>query len=203
MKSDGQFVRQLRGLARASHRDLNPEAYELYDLLVLEPFGDEAASAALLQWVRQNQRSSFPTPGELLAILQPEASPKSQASELASRIIGMIARRGYTWAQSFHYDGHATFQDAVEKELGGVALAFVQRMGGWGEVCRQFGGTDSPAALRAQLRDSLEGVVMQHASAGLLGAKKQPHEFAQKRGGELVHIGAIRTGQHTGESNNG
>jgi hypothetical protein len=187
--TDGQFVRQLRGLARASHRDLNPEAYELYDVLVLEPHGDDASSAALLQWVRQNQRSLFPTPGELLAILQPEASPKSQASELAARVLAAIARRGWTWSQSFHYDGHATFRDALVSELGEPVAAFVERLGGWGEVCRQFGGNDAPAALRAQLRDSLESVVVQHASAKLLGASKP--KVIESRRGELTHIGEI------------
>ena len=188
-----KFERQLRGLARAANRELIPETFELYDLLVLEPFGDDAASTALLQWLRTNQRSSFPTPGELLAILQPEASPKSQASELAARVIGQIARRGYTWTQTFHYDGHTTFREALEKELGGPVAAFVERLGGWHEVCRQFGGTDSPAALRAQLRDSLESVVIQHASAKLLGNKPQMAIEAPRQHGELTHIGAIAT----------
>jgi len=117
--------------------------------------------------------------------------PKSQASELAARVIGQIARRGYAWSQTFHYDGHATFRDALEKELGGPVAAFCERMGGWHEVCRQFGGTDSPAALRAQLRDSLESVVTQHASEKLLGTKTQPAIEAPRRGGELTHIGAL------------
>lgn len=188
--TDGKFIRQLRGLARSANRDMQPETFELYDLLVLEPFGDDAASAALLAWVRQNQRSSFPTPGELLAILQPEASPKSQASELAARVLAAIARRGWTWSQSFHYDGHATFHDALTNELGGPVATFVERLGGWGEVCRQFGGTDSPAALRAQLRDSLENIVVQHASEKLLGTKKQ-HAIEAPRGGEMVPVSVL------------
>lgn len=186
-----KFERQLRGLARAANREMLPETYELYDLLVLEPFGDDAASTALLAWVRQNQRALFPTPGELLAILQPEASPKSQASELAAKVLAMIARRGYTWVDTFRYDGHATFRDALEKELGGPAAAFVERLGGWGEVCRQFGGTESPAALRAQLRDSLESVVVQHASEKLLGTKKPLAIEAPRQRGELVPVAAL------------
>ena len=166
-----QFERQLRGLARAANRDMLPESYELYDLLVLEPFGDEAASSALLSWVRQNQRSVFPTPGELIAILNPQASPKAISAELASRVLATIARRGSNWAQTFHYDGHATLRDAIEMELGGAVLAFVDRVGSWGEVCRQFGGNDSIATLRAQLRDGLEPVVSEHTNAKLLGTK--------------------------------
>lgn len=166
-----KFERQLRGLARAANRDMLPESYELYDVLVLEPFGDEAASAALLAWVRQNQRSVFPTPGELIAILNPQASPKAISAELASRVLAAIARRGSNWAQTFHYDGHATLRDAIKNELGGAILAFVDRIGSWSEVCRQFGGNDSIATLRAQLRESLEPVVSEHANAKLLGTK--------------------------------
>lgn len=169
-----KFERQLRGLARAANRDMLPESYELYDLLVLEPFGDEAASAALLAWISQNQRSTFPTPGELIAILKPQASPKALSAELASRVLAAIARRGITWPQTFHYDGHATLRDAIKSELGGVVLAFVDRMGGWNEVCRQFGGNDSIATLRAQLRDGLEPVVSEHVNAKLLGSKPVP-----------------------------
>lgn len=186
-----KFERQLRGLARAANREMLPESYELYDVLVLEPHGDEAASAALLAWVRTNQRASFPTPGELLAILQPESSPRAEAAELASRIIAAIGRKGYTWGTTYHYDGHKTFQDALKNELGGAALAFCERMGGWHEVCRQFGSDGSIASLRAQLRDALEPIVTQRASAKLLGEQKQPHEIEQKRGGELVRVGDI------------
>lgn len=197
-----RFERQLRGLARVANRDMTPEAYELYDLLVLEPYGDAAASAALLGWVRQNQRGTFPTPGELLAVLAPQASPKALASELATKLLGVIARRGWTWAQTFRYDGHATFHDALVNELGEPVAAFVERTGGWGEVCRQFGGTDSPAALRAQLRDSLENTVAQHASGKLLEQKKSQaiEASAARRGGDLVHVGAIRAAKHTGET---
>lgn len=186
-----KFERQLRGLARAANREMLPESYELYDLLVLEPHGDEAASVALLQWVRQNQRSSFPTPGELLAILQPQATPKVEASELASKVVAAIARRGYTWIDTYRYDGHASWREACEKELGGVVLAFCDSVGGWHEVCRQFGGNEPTSSLRAQLRDTLENVVVRQASGKLLGTKKQPHEIAQKRGGEMVPVGAL------------
>lgn len=189
--AESKFLKSLRALARVAGRDLNADGMELYKLLVLDAFGDEAAERALLAWVQQNQRSAFPTPGELLAILQPEASPKSQASELAARVLGCIARRGHVWPQTFHYEGHATFRDALEKELGAPVAAFVERVGGWVEVCRQFGGTDSPAALRAQLRDSLESVVVEQSSAKLLGEKKPVHEIAQKRGGEMVPVSAL------------
>ena len=189
-----QFERQLRGLARAANREMLPESYELYDLLVLEPFGDVAASAALLSWVRQNQRSMFPTPGELLAILNPQASPKAISAELASRVLATIARRGSNWTQTFHYDGNATLRDAIEMELGGAVLAFVDRVGSWGEVCRQFGGNDSIATLRAQLRDGLEPVVSEHANTKLLGTKTtQALGPATNRGGNLVHVKTIIT----------
>lgn len=190
-----KFERQLRGLARAANRDMLAESYELYDLLVLEPHGDEVASAALLHWVRTNQRGTFPTPGELLAIITPQMTPRAEAAELASRLMGMIARRGYTWAQTFHYDGHATFEDAVKNELGGAALAFVARLGGWSEVCRQFGGNEAPSAIRAQLRDSLEGLVAQEARSALLGEKREPVKIGPPRGaGGLVRVGQLTKG---------
>lgn len=190
--AESQFLKTLRSLARVAGRDLNADGLELYNLLVLDTFGDERSTSALLGWVRTNQRASFPTPGELLALLQPEASPRTEAAELASRIIAAIGRRGYTWSSTFHYDGHATFADAVRNELGGAALAFCERMGGWHEVCRQFGADGSIASLRAQLRDAIEPLVAQHASQKLLGTQTRPNELGQKRGGELVRVSEIK-----------
>ncbi len=173
MLADSKFLKHLRAMARVAGRDLGADGLELYKLLVLDEHGDEAASAALLAWVRTNQRASFPTPGELLAILQPEAAPKSQATEIANRLIAAISRRGYVWVETCRYDGHASHREALVAEFGESVANFVERCGGWREFCRQYGGEDAVSTLRAQLRDALEGVVVQHASANLLGTQKQ------------------------------
>lgn len=198
--AESKFLQHLRAMARVANRDLGADGLELYKLLVLDEHGDEAASAALLAWVRTNQRSTFPTPGELLAILQPQAAPKSLATEIANRLIGTIARRGYTWVSTCRYDGHADVRGAISEEFGEHVADFIDRCGGWAEFCRQYGGDEQASTLRAQLRDALESAVLKETSKALLGQsssteRKQiaapAHEIAQKRGGDMVPVGAL------------
>jgi hypothetical protein len=150
-----KFMAHLRGLARMQGRDMTPEAFELFEFVVLEPYGEERAQQALQKFVRGTARG-FPMPGELVALLEgPRLQPKQLAGETATRMLGMISRRGYTWTDTYRYDGHPTFDDAVRAELGEEAIPVLTMCGGWQRFCAQFDeGMNGNA--RAQLRDLLE-----------------------------------------------
>lgn len=150
-----KFMAHLRGLARMQGRDMTPEAFELFEFIVLEPYGEERAQQALQKFVCGTARG-FPMPGELVALLEgPGLQPKQIAGETATRMLGMISRRGYTWTDTYRYDGHPTFDDAVRAELGAEAVPVLDMCGGWQRFCAQFDeGVNGNA--RAQLRDLLE-----------------------------------------------
>ncbi len=150
-----KFMGQLMALARMANRDMAPEAFELFEALVLEPYGEDAARRALSEFVRGAARG-FPMPGELIALIEgPQITPKQIASEAAGAILGAIARRGYTWTDTFRYDGFTTFEEAVRAELGEMAIGVLNICGGWQRFCQQFDeGVNSN--VRAQLRDLLE-----------------------------------------------
>lgn len=150
-----KFMKSLRALARVTNRDLAPEVFELFEALVLSEHGEENAMYALTEYVRGNSRG-FPMPGELLTILKgPQLSTKQIASETADRMLGMIPRRGYTWCDTYKYDGYECFEDAIVAEIGEEAIPIINRNGGWAMFCQQFDeGVNGNA--RAQLRDLVE-----------------------------------------------
>lgn len=154
MSSD-RFMRTLRGLARAAGRELSSEVFELYDDLVVRPHGDAAAYVALRSWIENANKQGLPTVGDLLEYLRPKVAERQQGAELASKMIAHIARRGYTWVQTFQYDGHATFEDAIRAELGDAAVEIVSRCGGWQRFCREF-DTGLNTNARPQLRELCE-----------------------------------------------
>lgn len=153
------FMSSLRALARMTNRDLSPEAFELFEALVLEPHGETVAMGALTQYTRSSARG-FPMPGELLEIIDgPAITPKQIANETAARMLGLISRRGHTWTDTFRYDGHETFEDAVRAEIGEEAIGVLNMCGGWQRFCRQFDEGENGNA-RPQLRDLLEAQII-------------------------------------------
>lgn len=164
-----EFLRKLKGLAQLSGRDLGPEAFELYDRLIAEPYGDNRASGALLEWIKTKGRG-FPTPAEIITILEPTTiDEKQQADDLAAKLMGAIARKGYVWASCTNYAPRANFEDDFKHHLGELAWAVVTRVGGWKSFCEQFDqGVNHNA--RPQLRDLVCSVIA-HAKAGRLDEK--------------------------------
>jgi hypothetical protein len=180
-----RFMTMLRSLARMQNRDMTPEAFELFEFVVLEPYGEELAQRALQSFVRGTARG-FPMPGELVALIEgPKLQPKQIASETATRMLGTISRRGYTWTDTYRYDGHETFEHAVRAEIGEEAIPVLNMCGGWQAFCQQFDeGTNGNA--RAQLRDLLETQIVRQNAEQLRASLNPPRNAKADELGEYI-----------------
>lgn len=152
--SQAELVKDLGKLAKITGRDVSAAVLVFFAEVIAEAVPVDAARSALRKWAVAQSR--FPTPGDLIALVEgPKLQPKQIASETATRMLGMISRRGYTWTDTFRYDGHETFDDAVKADIGEEAIAVLNMCGGWQRFCQQFDeGVNGNA--RAQLRDLLE-----------------------------------------------
>ncbi len=152
--SQAELVKDLGKVAKLTGRDIGADALVFFAEVIAEAIPVDQARAALRKWAMSQSR--FPTPGDLIGMVQgPQLQPKQMAAETTTRMLGMISRRGYTWTDTFRYDGHETFEDAVRAELGNEAIGVLNMCGGWQRFCQQF-DEGVNGNVRAQLRDLLE-----------------------------------------------
>lgn len=119
------------------------------DLDGLDP---QTCTQAYGQWRRNPQNRTFPLPAQIRELVNPEqfVAIETQAREIASRIVGGIAK--YGWCNG----------KEAERSIGPEGWALVQRHGGWSRLCEDVGtgyGKLNPLTLTAQLRDQLEGTL--------------------------------------------
>lgn len=185
--SQADLVKDLGKVAKLVGRDINAEALVFFAEVVADAVPVDAARAALRKWAVSQSR--FPTPSDIIGLVRgPELQPKQIAAETTTRMLGMISRRGYTWTDTYRYDGHETFEDAVRAEIGEEAIAVLNMCGGWQRFCQQFDeGTNGN--VRAQLRDLLETQILrvkisQHRASldpPRAGAKNQLNEYGARQ----------------------
>lgn len=124
---------------------------------VLEGTNIEDLKYAVAEIMADPNIKFYPLPAVILSKANPKSDPKMAATDLAKKIISALVKRGYTWTDTYHYDGHASFQAAVTFELGEIAWGVIQRRGGWQRVHDEF-YEGSESTFTAQLRDHIQGI---------------------------------------------
>lgn len=151
-----RFFKLLGLLATRCQTELDVLEIEIYDR-VLQPHGYEQACRALEQVLIERRVKDFmPSPREIMDKIAPKQNPKNLATEAANKILAQISRRGWSWVDTYKYH-HATFQAAMDSELGLLAANTVRLMGGWQRICEESGEVDT-AVFRAQIRDAAASV---------------------------------------------
>ena len=175
------FFHALNNLAKICKFQLDPELIDLYERH-LASLGFKAVAFAI-EDIAANRKTNEPFPSirEIREKIIPEVSNKSVADDVANRIIAAFRKHGSNWgagyfASSGHYfeartsEGVKTFnnfQEAFMAEVGEVGWQTIQRMGGYSNVCNEWGMSENPSAFRAQLRDMVQSIIEQ-AKAGKL-----------------------------------
>lgn len=136
---------QLKKLALILEPSINPERLQIYTEL-LSQFPIEKIEGAL-GWCMLNC-NRFPVPAQIIARIQPpkqEERPIDQAQELSGSILEAARRFG-----------RYQYEEAI-KFLGPIAIAVINRFGGWNNIC-EMEMTDYTA--RAQLREQCLSVLI-------------------------------------------
>lgn len=143
--------------------------------LMLDAISDlppDAVIRELQQWPKLSKSRTYPLPVEIREKLQPVSNPKSDALGIAKRIETAIKTRGYTWIDTYRYDGYASFDDAVLTELGIAAVKLIEERGGWLMLHDEYFESGNPTAFTAQLRDQLEPIVEREEAKKVLYLKQ-------------------------------
>jgi hypothetical protein len=166
--------------------------------LMLDAIGDlpvEPVIKAFEGWVKTSKAKTYPLPADIRDLVTPSVDDRNIALDLAKRISGAISRRGWTWPSNFHYEGFASFEEAVIAELGELAWVVICRRGGWQKIHDEYFEVDT-GIFTAQLRDHIESVIKM-AKAGILDtppALPQPQNAELPRLEGLTPIGQIGEG---------
>lgn len=163
-----RFHKLLSLLAMRCGAELDELEVDIYDRVLKAHGYQNACRAVEAALAARRGRDAMPSAMDLVEKIQPEVSEKGLATEVASRILAAISRRGHVWPQTYHYDGHATFSAALRAELGEVAEDVVLKMGGWVKVCEESGYVDS-TILRAQIRELATNSIRRQALGQLPG----------------------------------
>lgn len=151
------LARAIKATATYYNRQLDAEVLSMMcdDLDDLAP---DACIAAYMQYRRNPANRAFPLPAQIRELVAPEeyVAVETQAREIASRIVGGIAKHGWCNGRE------------AEADIGPIGWQLVQRYGGWSRLCQDVGtgrGMLNPLTLQAQLRDQLEGTIRYGAPA--------------------------------------
>jgi hypothetical protein len=127
------------------NQDIADAALGLYiDDLEDLPFPEVAQA---LKDIRRNPKTTrCPLPSAIRANLNPESDPESEATLLASRIVGLVVRIG-PYASS-----------SARLAMGPVAWEVVHMEGGWESVCQSL-TYDNMTTMKAQWRNTARALL--------------------------------------------
>lgn len=136
------------------------------------PFDKVAAAFDGLR--SQKGRRTMPMPSDVRDFIAPQADTRDEATELAGKLLGAIARHGWTWPDGFSSAlagqfwetmvGAETrltfsFEQAVLLELGPFGMPVIRLMGGWQALHEEWAAGSEHGVLRAQIRDVAQGLI--------------------------------------------
>lgn len=130
--------------------DLTSLAVSQY-LAVLDRFYNKSLQSylsALDLYLNDGGNKYFPSPAQLKPYLEPKASSRDQALEIAQRCFGAIKKFGYNKPNE------------AKDYIGEVGWRLIQNRGGWYFHCTEIMERDIPN-LTAQFRDTLQTYVNQ------------------------------------------
>lgn len=159
-------------------------------LNALKRFRIDDCLKAYSKYLEDHKSLRMPTPGQIIAILEPGLDDKSFSVQLARSIITLCARRQENWVDGYfsengnYFEGKdskrfSTFQEALISECGELAVDVVKSRGGWVRLCNSFWEMDE-GQFFAQLRDDIQSMVNLKKSGFELNQIAAPSKENQK-----------------------
>lgn len=129
--------------------------------------------AAYDRFRKEKGRRQMPMPADVRALLFPQLDPREEATELAGKVLGALARHGWNWPDGYlstygtfweaMVDGKTksalSFDAAVALELGPFGGNVIRLMGGWAALHDEWAAVSDHGTLRAQIRDTAQSVI--------------------------------------------
>lgn len=142
--------------------------------------------AAWEAWKSEVNNHKMPLPNHLKAIMNPIMDTKSTGNMIASRIIGLMCKKGQDWL--FRSEGRAEIGEGYFD----LAEVVVLNRGGWFRMCEQFFATRNEDTYRAQLRDEITATLeaarrgQVHKAPSLLESNNKVTALVGKIAGQKV-----------------
>lgn len=159
---------QIVAVANIYQFQITHQVIELH-LNALKRFRIEDCVKAYATYLEDPKSLRMPTPGQIIAILEPGLDDRSFSIQLARSIMHCCARYQEAWVDGYfgangnYWTGKnsqtfGSFQEALISECGETALGIVKLRGGWKRLCESYWEMDEGQFL-AQLRDDIQSNV--------------------------------------------
>lgn len=156
-------------------RDLQDQVIAMY-VEDLKYFDIEKVMFAIQVYRKNPKNRAMFLPAHLIEIMCPETKSEDDGVVLASRIIGCLAKYGYTWSMGTYAGGQLvfagkdrlqpSFQEAVKSEIGEAGWYVIDLLGGWSHVCERDKAGET-GILQAQLRDLAKAILIKQKNGTL------------------------------------
>lgn len=136
--------------------------------------------AAYKRFTEESRFGKFPTPAEIMSIIQPRADPHDLGVATAARVVQAVSKFGYSnQTEAFEFIGQA-------------GVDAVRRFGGWQYICENLGVTIDVTTFQAQVREITKSEIKLNGVGGYHQAiaheEKIQIESNQKKLSEVLSI---------------
>lgn len=135
---------------------------------------------AYKRFMKESKFNKFPSPAEIMSIINPSADPHDLGVITASRVVKAVSKFGYNnQAEAFEY-------------IGPAGVDAVRRFGGWLYICENLGVTIDITTFQAQVREIIKSEIKLNQIGGYEKAiayeEKKQIEENQKKMSEVLAI---------------
>lgn len=160
MDDEFEFHKQLNILAKICNFELDEQIIGIYDNALCSYGYSRVAKALSDVVVTRKSRDQFPSVAEVKQLLDKCVSSDTTAEDVVARILSAHSKHGYTWPDTYHYDGFKSFPSALMATCTDLGYEIITRLGGYSRLCWLMNNSD-PGVVRAQLRRLALSVIEQ------------------------------------------
>lgn len=152
METRERFVRALVFLAKECGKELLEPHFALYCRAFASAGLERGVSAIEHILLNRRERDPFPSPKELLSIAMRSEEDPGSAEDIASRMIGAVAKFGHT------------NPEAAKEFIGSIGWSIIELEGGWSRLCLSMKESNI-TIYKAQWKKSLEQKINEKAES--------------------------------------